>query len=130
MNMQVYTMKQKVGESVNSFLRRLKAETFKTKINDNIQAQIALNGMDKTIASAISTHAPKDLDEVKSLTSRMAAIQQPEPVVAGASATASRTSIATRLETTVEVLTAAVAELAATMAGKRGTGVSCSKIRR
>lgn len=127
MNMQVYKMKQKVGESVSSFLRRLEAETFKTKINDNIQVQIALNGMDKTIASAISIHAPKNLEEVKSLTSRMTAIQQPEPVVAGASATASGTSIPTRLETTVEVLTAAVAKLAATMEGKEATGESCSR---
>ena len=126
MNMQVYTLKQKVGKSVNNFLRRLEAETFKTKISDSIQVQIALNGMDKTIASAISTHSPKDLDEVKRLTSRMAAIQQPEPVVAGASAAASGT-IPTRLETTVEVLTAAVAKLAATMEGKEATSESCPR---
>ena len=126
MNMQVYTLKQKEGESVNNFLRRLEAETFKTKISDSIQVQIALNWMDKTIASAISTHSPKDLDEVKRLTSRMAAIQQPEPVVAGASAAASGT-IPTRLETTVEVLTAAVAKLAATMGGKEATSESCPR---
>ena len=71
-NMNVYSiMKQKLGESVREFLQILEGETYKTKISDELQVQIALNGMDRTITSAISTHAPKTLDNVKQLTFRM-----------------------------------------------------------
>ena len=55
-NMEVYTMKQSNGETVDQFLRRLEDKTYKCKINPDTQVQIALNGMDRTIASAISTH--------------------------------------------------------------------------
>lgn len=108
-NMNVYSMKQQAGESVEDFLRRLEGETFKSNISDDIQVQIALHGMDRTISSAISTHAPKTLDQVKQLTSRMASVKPAEITVAQASA------IPSRLESTVEVLTAAVAKLATTM---------------
>ena len=59
--MNIYSLKQKAGESVDDFLRRLEGGTYKTKVNDDIQVQIALNGMERTmgIASAISTHALK-----------------------------------------------------------------------
>ena len=59
--MDVYTMEQTNGETVDQFLRRLEAETYKFKINNDTKVQIALNGMDRTIASAISIHAPKHL---------------------------------------------------------------------
>ncbi|MCG8046955.1 MAG: hypothetical protein N0E48_15190 [Candidatus Thiodiazotropha endolucinida] len=108
-DMSVYSMKQQVGESVEDFLSRLEAETYTSNINSEIQVQIALHGMDRTISSAISTHAPKTLDQVKELTLRMASVKPATATVAQASA------IPTRLESTVEVLTAAVAKLATTM---------------
>ena len=108
-NMSVYAMKQSAGESVEDFLHRLEAETFKTNISHEIQVQIALNGMDRAIGSAISTHAPKTLDEVKRLTFRANYIRQQDvPVVAQA-------TTSTKLENTIEVLTAAVAKLAASV---------------
>lgn len=110
-NMGVYTLKQSVGESANDFLRRVESECFKNKITEEVQVQIALHGLDRTLSSAISTHAPKTLDEVRKLTSRIGSVNLEAAV---AQATPSQT-IPTRLETTVEVLTAAVAKLAATM---------------
>lgn len=64
--------------------------------------------MDRTIGSAISTHAPKTLGEVKQLTSRMGSIRQSEPVVAQA------TALPSNLESKIDVLTAAVAKLSTT----------------
>ena len=114
-NMNVYSMTQQPGESVEDFLRRFECETFKTKINSEIQVQIALNGMDRTIGSAISTHAPKTLDEVKQLTSRMGSIRPSEPVVAQA------TALTSNLESKIDVLTAAVAKLSTTRDQSRQT---------
>ena len=105
-NMAVYTMRQELGESVEDFLHRLEKETFKQQITQDIQVQIALNGMDHAIGSAISTHAPKTLDDVKQLTLRMGSFKQEDVKVAQA-------TIPSKLETTVDVLTAAVAQLAA-----------------
>ena len=125
-NMDVYSMKQTNGETVDQFLRRLEAETYKCKINNDTQVQIALNGMDRTIASAISTHAPKTLDDVKQLTSRMGSIRQSDANVSAADRTSS-SNIPSKLETTVEVLTAAVAKLAATVDKKAEPEGSCSR---
>ena len=105
-NMAVYTMRQELGESVEDFLYRLEKETFKQQITQDIQVQIALNGMDRAIGSAISTHAPKTLDDVKQLTLGMGSFKQEDVKVAQA-------TIPSKLETTVDVLTAAVAQLAA-----------------
>ena len=110
-NMGVYTLKQKVGESANDFLRRVESECFQNKITEEVQVQIALHGLDRTLSSAISTHAPKTLDEVRKLTSRIGSVNLEAAV---AQATPSRT-IPSKLESTVEVLTAAVAKLAATL---------------
>ena len=88
-------------------LHRLEKETFKQQITQDIQVQAALNGMDHAaIRSAISTHAPKTLDDVKQLTLRMGSFKQEELKVAQA-------TIPSKLETTVDVPTAAVAQLAA-----------------
>ena len=108
-NMSIYCMRQKSGESVEDFLCRLECETFKTGISENIQVQIALNGMDRAIGTALSTHVPKTLDELKKLTSRMGSIRHSDTSVAQAS------TIPSKLESTVDVLTAAVAKLAASV---------------
>lgn len=111
-NMNVYSMKQMAGESAEDFLRRLETETYKYNISSEIQVQIALNGMDRAIGSAISTHDPKTLDDVKRLTLR-ANFVRPQEIPAVAQAT-----IPSKLETTMEVLTAAVAKLASSMETK------------
>ena len=113
--MTVYSMKQTLGESVGEFLQRLEGETYKTKISDELQVQIALNGMDRTMASAISTHAPKTLDDVKQLTFRMSSIKSNGHLTDSPTVAASASVIPSKLETTVEVLTAAVAKLATTV---------------
>ena len=96
-------MKQNRCESTQDFLRRLEGEIIKTsaKVSDDVQTQIALNGMDRAIGSAIS--APKNLDAVKRLCNRMGVLQQDVPVA--------QATLPTKLETTMEVLTAAVAQL-------------------
>ena len=81
-NMAVYTMMRELGESVEDFLHRLEKETFKQQITQNFQVQITLIGMDRAIGSAISTHAPKTLDNVKQLTLRMGSFKQEEVKVA------------------------------------------------
>ena len=56
----------------------LEKETFKQQKTQDIQVQIALNGMDHAIESAISTYAPKTLDDVKQLTFLMGSFKQEE----------------------------------------------------
>lgn len=64
-------MRQMPGETVAEFLNQLEGDTFKTNIPANIQCEIALKDMDKAIGSAISTHTPQSLDDIKMLTARM-----------------------------------------------------------
>ena len=111
MDMSIYTMKQNKCESTQDFLRRLEGEILKSsaKVSGDVQTQIALNGMDRAIGSAISTHAPKNLDEVKRLCNRMGVLQQDVPVA--------QATLPTKLETTMEVLTAAVAQLSTKLDG-------------
>ena len=103
-NLDVYSMRQSPHESVDTFLNRLEAETLRCSVPNNVQVQIALNGMDRSIGAAISTHAPSSLDEVRKLVGRMSHLTKPEVNAA---------QIPSKLETSVEVLTAAVAKLAA-----------------
>ena len=110
-NMSIYSMRQKSGEPVEDFLCRLECETFKTGISENIQVQIALNGMDRAIiVTALSTHAPKTLDELKKLTFRKGSIRHNDTTVAQAS-----TIIPSKMESMVDVLTAALVKLAASL---------------
>jgi hypothetical protein len=78
-------------------------------VDDAISVQIALSGMDRNIGSAVSTHNPKTLDQVKDIASRMAiaptisvdALDKiPQP---------------TAIESALEVMTAAVAKLTTTV---------------
>lgn len=75
-------MKQEKCESAQDFLRWLESEILKSsaKVTDDVHTQIALNGMDPDIGSAISIYAPKDLYEIKRLYYRMDALQQVVPV--------------------------------------------------
>ena len=112
-NLTIFNMRQEPSESAEQFLSRLEIETFKTKISDEFQVQIALNGLHPTLSSAISTHAPKSLQEVRQLASRLTNIRYAAPV-----ATATPSS----LDNTMSVLSAAVAQLTSVLAGKQDHG--------
>ena len=105
LNMNIYSMKQENCESAQDFLRRLECEVLKSgnKVSSEVQVQIALNGMDRAIGSAISTHAPKDLDEVKRLCNRMGCVRQ--------DASVAQATLPSKLEAAVDVLTATMAQL-------------------
>ena len=83
------------------------------KISNEFQAQIALNGLHPTVNSAISTHAPKSLQEVRQLASHLTNIWYAAPV-----ATATPSS----LGNTMSVLSAAVAQLTSVLASKQDHG--------
>ena len=63
-------MKQKSEENINDFLNRLEKEAFRQDLGQNIIVQIALNGIDKAVGCAISTHGSQTLDDVRRLASR------------------------------------------------------------
>ena len=101
-NLEVFPMRQEPRENVDQFLTRLEIETLKTVISDDLQVQIALNGLHPSVSSAISTHGPKTLSEVRQLSSRLSNVKTSVPVAAGT---------ATAFENTMSVVTAAVAQL-------------------
>jgi len=103
-DLSVYNTRQFVGESVLDFLHRLENMCLKHTVSDEIQAQIALNGMNRAMGSAISTHAPKNLAEVKSLASRMGQIQ---------SAAVPEVNAVAGQSTTIDELSAQLAKLTA-----------------
>ena len=86
-------------------MRRLECNILKSgnKGSCDVQVQIALNGIDRAIGSAISTHGPKDLDEVKRLCNRMGCIRQDSSVA--------QATLHSKLEAEVDVLTATMAQL-------------------
>jgi hypothetical protein len=104
-SLNIFSMKQEVSENAEQFLSRLEAETFKTKINDDLQVQIALNGLHPSVSSAISTHGPKTLSEVRNLARRLTNVRHSAPVAAANNS----------FEDTVNILTAAVAQLTTVM---------------
>lgn len=108
-NLSIFSLKQDINESVEAYLNRLEAETFKTKINDDLQVQIALSGLLPVVSSAISTHGPKTLGEVRQLARRLTNIRQTAPVAAISSQPTSS------MEATVNALTSAVAQLTTIM---------------
>ena len=103
--MNIYSMKQENCESAQDFLHRLECEILKpwNKVSCDVQVQIALNCMYRAIGSAISTHAPKDLDEVKRRCNRMGCIRQNDLVA--------QATLPSKIEGDVDVLTATMAQL-------------------
>lgn len=104
-SLNIFGMKQEATENAEQFLSRLEAETFKTVIGDDLQVQIALNGLHPSVSSAISTHGPTTLSEVRSLARRLTNVRQAAPVSAASSS----------FEDTVNILSAAVAQLTTVM---------------
>lgn len=105
----MYNLKQLAYETVDAFLDRLEAQTLQGHIPERVQVQIALNGMERSLGTAISTHAPSSLDEVRRLIHHMGQLREPQvPQVNLATAPS---TLETTMEATVNVLTAAVAKL-------------------
>ena len=69
-DMAIFSLKQMTSETITEFLNRLEKEAFKQDLGQNIIVQIALNGLDKAVGCAISTHGPQTLDDVRRLASR------------------------------------------------------------
>ncbi|KAL4222614.1 hypothetical protein ACF0H5_018655 [Mactra antiquata] len=80
-SLNIFSMKQETNENTEQFLSRLEAETFKTQISDELQVQIALNGLHPSINSAISSHGPKTLTEVRNLARRLINVRNTPPSV-------------------------------------------------
>ena len=84
--MNVFNLKKLECESINDFVFRVEKETKDMKLTEELQVQIAVGGLHPTVQSAISSHGPKTLDEVRTLANR---VQQP---IAAVSAVAAPTS--------------------------------------
>lgn len=64
-------MRQTGSESVEDFLSMFEMQTFKSKLADELHVQIAWNGLNQSISSAISINASKTLADVRSLAWRI-----------------------------------------------------------
>ncbi|KAL4225411.1 hypothetical protein ACF0H5_016101 [Mactra antiquata] len=109
-NLQIYASKQLQTETTEEFITRLEVDCIKHKVPENVAVQIALNGIDHSIGAAISTHVPETIDDVRKILGRIGHLQKKEEV---------NTTIPSKLETTVDVLTSAVAKLAASVQDQR-----------
>lgn len=105
-SLDIYTMKQSPGETLNQFLNRLEQATYINNIPENVQVQIALKGMEGMVGQAMGAHAPKTLQEVRNLAARMGDIHG--NIGDRAQINVTETS---KLEQTVEQLVAAVTRL-------------------
>lgn len=66
-------MKKLDLESVNDFIYRVEKETHKLKFPEELKVQIALDGLEPSVKSAISSHGPKTLEDVRILANRVQA---------------------------------------------------------
>ncbi|XP_045167858.1 uncharacterized protein LOC123531142 [Mercenaria mercenaria] len=107
-NLDIFNMKQEISENAEQFLTRLEAETFKTNIKEDLQVQIALNGLHPSVSSTISTHGPKNLSDVRNLARRLTNVSHTAPI-------ASVISNVADLGNTMNILTAAVSQLSTIM---------------
>jgi hypothetical protein len=85
--------------------------TYKHRVNSKLQVQIALKGMDPNISSAISTHAPDSLTNVRELARRVCNVAF-TPMVAQA-------RFPTTMEATSDILVAAVQQLTAAIDSRK-----------
>ena len=72
--MDIFNMKKLDIESINDFVYRVERDTRDLNLPDQLQVQIAVGGLHPTVQSAISSHGPKNLDDVRTLANR---VQQP-----------------------------------------------------
>ena len=98
----LFSMRQSPGETVENFLDRLEIASYKYKVDQKLQVQIALSGMDANISTALSTHAPNSLTKVRQLVRRIHNVM-PAPVVAQ--------TTPSKVEATMDILVAAVQQL-------------------
>jgi hypothetical protein len=118
-DLNIFLLKQNHNENVEQYIHRLENALLlqKNRVDDAIAVQIALSGMDRNIGSAVSTHNPKNLDQVKDIASRMT-------IAPAISVNAvDKITQPTAIESAVEVLTAAVAKLTTTVE-ERNSGTS------
>ena len=67
----VFNMKKMSTESINDFIYTIEKDTHHMSLPENVRVKIALEGLDSHICSAISSHGPKTLDEVRELAGRV-----------------------------------------------------------
>ena len=79
--MEVFKMKQLDIETINDFIHRVEKETQKLNFPDQLKVQIAVDGLEPSIRSAISSHGPATLEDVRKLANR---VQGSTSVFAGA----------------------------------------------
>ena len=103
-DMSIFSMKQKSEENINDFLNRLEKEAFRQDLGQNIVVQIVLNGIDKAVGCAISTHGPQTLDDVRRLASRQQTKSTP-------TVNSVETDLTSALVSKLELMTAALTDL-------------------
>ena len=81
--MNVFNFKKLERESINDFVFRVEKETEDVSLPEELKVQIAVGGLHPTVQSAISSHGPKTLDEVRTLANR---VQQPIAAVSAVAA--------------------------------------------
>ena len=69
----IFSMKKMDNESNSDFVHRVDKKTLKLKIPKELWVQIAVDGLEPSVRSAISSHGPKTLDEVRVLADRVQA---------------------------------------------------------
>ena len=99
----VFSMKKMEAESISDFMYRLEKDTHHMNLPENVRVKIALEGLDPHICSAISSHGPKTLDEVRVLAGRVETT--PPPPVAAATADPSQNPLAEIMAMMREMMT-------------------------
>ena len=61
------------NESNSGFVHRVDKETLRLKLPEELRVQIAVDGLEPSVRSEISSHGPKTLDEVRVLADRVQA---------------------------------------------------------
>ena len=72
--MDIFGMKKLDIEFINDFVYRVERDTRDLNLPDQLHVQIAVGGLHPTVQSAISSHGPKNLDDVRTLANL---VQQP-----------------------------------------------------
>ena len=81
--MDIFNTKKLDLESIDDFVYRVEKQTHMLELPEQLKVQIAVGGLHPSIQSAIQSHGPKTLDEVRTLANR---VQQPIAAVSAVSA--------------------------------------------
>ena len=71
--MDIFSMKKMDIECNKDFVHRVDKETLKLKLPEKLRVQIAVDGLETSVRSVISSHGPKTLDEFRVLADRVQA---------------------------------------------------------